>query len=102
MASNFNKVSEFTVYIVSVSICVWRTRTNTPSRRQCLKEKWDSRVGQRNLSFPNFWYGSPHLHCIGGEDEGTERRGSTSWCGWDGKMNIEDNCGSQWVCRTQK
>ena len=60
-------------------------------------EKWDSRVGQRNLSFPNFWYGSLHLHSIGGEDEGTERRGSTFWCGWDGKMNIEDNCGSQWV-----
>ena len=58
------------------------------------------RVGQRNLSFPNFWYGSPHLHCIGGEDEGTETRGSTFWCGWDGKVNIEDNCESQWVCRT--
>ncbi len=43
--------------------------------------------------------GSPHLHCIGGEDEGTERRGSTFWCGWDGKMNIGDNCGSQWVSR---
>ena len=22
--------------------------------------------------------------------------------GWDGKTNIEDNYGSQWVCRTQK
>ncbi len=38
---------------------------------------------------------------MGGEDEGTERRGSAFWCGWDGKMNIEDNCGSQWVCRTR-
>ncbi len=73
-----------------------------PLTRQCLKEKWDSRVEQRNLSFPNFWYGSPHLHCIGGKDVGTERRGSTFWCGWDGKIIIEDNCGSQWVCRTQK
>ncbi len=67
-----------------------------------LEEKWDSRVGQRNLSFPNVCYESPHLHCIGVKDEGTERRGSTFWCGWDGKMNIEDNCGSQWICRTQK
>ena len=32
-------------------------------------------------AFPNFRYGSPYLHCIGGEDEGTERRLSTFWCG---------------------
>ncbi len=59
-------------------------------------------VGQRNLSFPNFWYESPHLHGIGGEDEETERRESTFWCGWDGKTNTEYNDGSQWVCGTQK
>ena len=39
MASNFNKVSEFTVYIVSVSICVWRTRTNTTFGDEDIKER---------------------------------------------------------------
>ena len=46
-----------------------------PLKRQYLKERWDSHVGQKILSFPSFWIESLHLHCKGGEDELRERNG---------------------------
>ena len=48
---------------------------------QYLEERWDRHVGQKTLSFPSFWIESLHLHCKGGEDEETERKEWTAWCG---------------------
>ena len=52
-----------------------------PLKRQYLAEWWDSHVGQKTLSLPNFWIESFHPHCKGGEDKETERKEWTAWCG---------------------